>query len=173
MGDPTTVPTPDENLSRCNGSRLAAVLTIALAGVALAFLFESRSLHRAADERSSDLRIDQADMLFNVQLGMTEERLQLRKVSAHIDAVLRRTDEDERRGDELRRVIEWDFNYDSKADLKTIRREIRSCLDPIQWLGNCFGPSYWNWEVKQQVNFFEQKQQGEIIVTAVYRSTEP
>jgi len=149
------------------------LVAIALAGISLALFLETRSLRKDTDERSRALRLDQADMLFNAQLGMAEERLQSRTASPHIDSVLGRTDGDERGGNKLRRVIEWDFMYHAKDDLNMIRREIRSCLDPIEWLGDHHGPSYWNWDVKQEVNFFEERQQGEIIVTAVYRSTEP
>jgi hypothetical protein len=149
------------------------LVAIALAAIPLALFLESRSLRKMVDERSGALRLDQADMLFNAQLGMAEERLKSGVVSPHTETVIIRSSRDERRGNEVRRVIEWDFAYHAKDDLDTVRREIRSCLDPIQWLGNYGEPSYWNWEVKQEVNFFEQRQQGEIIVTAVYRSYQP
>ena len=105
------------------------LVAVSFVGVFLGLFFGTRSLNKAIDEHTRVLRLDQADMLFNAQLDMAEERLQTHDFPAPRQRNCRSILKTSAAGNELNRVIAWDFSYHTKDDVATIRGEIRCCLE--------------------------------------------
>jgi hypothetical protein len=146
----------------------SVIVVIALFAIVLTLFLKDRSYRKMVDERVLYARLDLAEALFRAQLGMAEERLQQMKESVHIDNILGRDNEIDGY-DGLRILRSWDFAWEGNIDEHVVRRKIRECLEPIVWLGQTGPRSAWEIKQEPEVNFFDDKKQGEIIVRATYR----
>ncbi len=138
------------------------VLAMVIQGQMLRRQFRNELLSLRSELLS--LRIDQAEEIVNTHLALVEERLQS---SSLMDSVLGGEEDRDRHG-RLRIKTKWNFSFDDRSDIQSIRGEIIECLRPLFFLERRWEHARWNWDVEHTVDFKEDKNHGVISLTVQY-----
>jgi hypothetical protein len=139
---------------------------ILIVAVILGLVLEIRSIRRWVDGELLRVSMDQAHVSLAVPLGMADERLASPAYAPALKGVLSRADEGTNGLGRFESVTTWEFRYDTKSSPDSIRRQLRSCIEPVYWLAAQKTTYRWSWTVKHDVELFPERGRGRLSVTA-------